>query len=130
MALHRQSWGDRFDDVTYLTLDGDERKGRDFGDFQCGCGIFEKLNIELGDCEKPFDMVFKVLDEQSGKPLTGVPYRITLDNGRMFFGTTDTLGNTVKVSATYAAQANIEAPYYEEGSGSGTSCVANEPCGC
>lgn len=130
MAMHQQSWGDKFNEVSYFTLDGLERKGQDIANLQCGCGVFENLNINLGDCQKTYDMVFKVLDDKSGQPLAAVPYRITLDNGRTFTGTTDAAGLTEKVAATYAAQARLEAPYYGEQAPAGASCSAHECCAC
>lgn len=66
-----------------------------------------------GDTQQAYDLQFLVKGEQTGAPQYGVPYRITLDDGRVVTGRTDKNGLTQKVCANYPATASIEAPYHD-----------------
>lgn len=60
--------------------------------------------------------------------MPNVGYKITLDDGREFYGTSDESGHTQKVSSGTVQQAKIEAPYYDNsatGAGGGS-----DACGC
>lgn len=61
----------------------------------------------------PYDLQFLVKGDKTGSPQGGVPYKITLDNGKVIRGRTDKNGLTQKVSADYPAQATLEAPYHD-----------------
>lgn len=67
----------------------------------------------------PFDQIFHVIDQQSGRPIANTPYRITLESGRVFLGATDALGRTEKVGADRAQTATLEIPY--DGNSSSTA---------
>lgn len=62
-----------------------------------------------------YDLVFKVLG-LSGTIAPKTPYKITLDDGRVFVGVTDEGGLTEKVSSDHSQSAKIEVPYYDNSS--------------
>jgi uncharacterized Zn-binding protein involved in type VI secretion len=59
-----------------------------------------------------FDIHFCVKCEQTGKALSNVPYRITLETGEHILGITDEGGCTVIVGADSPINARLETPYY------------------
>lgn len=76
-----------------------------------------------------YDLFFHVKQAKTGKSLSNVPYRITLEDGREFQGMTDENGYTEKVFSDSAQIAKLEAPYY--GNDSATdSDFGSDTCGC
>lgn len=59
-----------------------------------------------------FDLLFLVKDANTGKPISNLPYRITLANGEQAKGITDSNGQTNKIYSDTATTATLEAPYY------------------
>lgn len=76
----------------------------------------------------PFDMHFLLKDDKTGAPLVGMPYKITLDNGEEFTGTTDANGLTLTVGSDCQRIAYLDAPYY--GHVSSSSHTHDEHCAC
>lgn len=77
-----------------------------------------------------FDLHFLLKDDKTGKPVSGIPYKITLDSGEEFIGNTDANGLTQTVGSNTQRVANIEAPYYGDISSSSHSHDEHGPCGC
>jgi uncharacterized Zn-binding protein involved in type VI secretion len=75
-----------------------------------------------------FDLFFRVQHDDTGKNMPGVPYKITLDDGREFKGVTDENGNTQKVYSDSPQIAKIEAPYYDDSNSHAAS--ESGSCGC
>lgn len=77
-----------------------------------------------------YDLSFEVKDEQSGKPLRGVPYRIVLNDGRAVEGLTDAIGRTQSIHSDQPEQATITVPYYGDVSTAIDSDLGSETCHC
>lgn len=60
-----------------------------------------------------YDLVFRVQESGTGLALGYTRYRITLDDGTTFIGTTDAAGTTEKVGSAHPQNATIEVPFYE-----------------
>lgn len=77
-----------------------------------------KIAAILKKGEKPidhgfaYDLFFLVKDAITRKPMTNLPYKITLANGEEATGITDNNGHTKKVYSDTATTATLEAPYY------------------
>lgn len=78
----------------------------------------------------PYDQYFSVRDARTNKPLPNVAYRITLDDGRVYEGITDSSGLTTKVFSDSAQIATIEAPYYGDNTGTTDSNDGYDTCSC
>lgn len=76
--------------------------------------------------ESTYDIRFELRDAVRNTPLTGVRYRITLDSGRVFAGTTDQSGLTGIAHACSPELATIEV-LYDDGS---QSHACADTCGC
>ena len=76
------------------------------------------------------DIHFLVEDESTGRPLTNIPYKITLENGKSVEGKTDERGLTEKISDTSSTIASLEAPYYGNSSRISNTNSGHETCGC
>ncbi|WP_240481868.1 PAAR domain-containing protein [Dechloromonas denitrificans] len=77
-----------------------------------------------------FDLQFLVQGDKSGKPMANTPYKITLDDGRIFTGKTDKSGLTQKVSADYPAHATLIAPYHDDDKTSTDGYCGIDSCCC
>jgi uncharacterized Zn-binding protein involved in type VI secretion len=55
-----------------------------------------------------YDRTFVITNNQTGKPLPTIGYRLTLDNGQVVEGTTDERGVTQRVSANERQNVKIE----------------------
>jgi hypothetical protein len=51
----------------------------------------------------PYDRTF-VLKDEKGDPVSGVAYKLVDSTGRVYCGTTDALGKTIKASAFTAGE--------------------------
>ncbi|MBX3620010.1 MAG: PAAR domain-containing protein [Rhizobacter sp.] len=80
------------------------------------------------DQKQPFDLRFLLKDDKTGAPLFGMPYKITLDNGEEFTGSTDVNGLTLTVGSDRQRIAYLDAPYY--GHVSSSSHTHDEHCAC
>jgi uncharacterized Zn-binding protein involved in type VI secretion len=65
-----------------------------------------------------YDLHFLVKDEKNGRPLSNVPYRLTLETGQEISGVTDQNGRTQTIAASSAVIAKLEAPFYGNSSSS------------
>jgi uncharacterized Zn-binding protein involved in type VI secretion len=74
-----------------------------------------------------YDLAFRVQDESTGKALAHMRYRITLDDGTEFVGTTDASGMTEKACSDHLQNATIEVPFYDHDS---TTHTDHEHCAC
>ena len=74
-----------------------------------------------------FDQVFHVTDDK-GQDLANQPYRITLNDGRIYTGTTDAQGRTQKIFSDTAQQATLAVPFY--GDSHSTSHIDNGHGAC
>ena len=54
-----------------------------------------------------FTQYFQLKDEQTGKPISGIPYRIVMSNGAEFEGRTDAQGHTQRVSSDWDISAML-----------------------
>lgn len=72
-----------------------------------------------------YDLFFHVKRANTGNSLSNVPYKITLEDGRIFTGITDGKGYTEIVSSDYSQDAKLEAPYYGDSSNTSNNCHAN-----
>ncbi|MBB5191457.1 putative Zn-binding protein involved in type VI secretion [Silvimonas terrae] len=61
----------------------------------------------------PFNLQFLIKSKKTQLPQINTSYKITLESGEEFIGTTDLNGLTQIVSASYAANAKIEVPYHD-----------------
>lgn len=59
-----------------------------------------------------YDIVFKAVNAH-GTPVPSTKYRITLEDGSVYIGITDSNGLTQKIGSNYPQLANIEVPYYD-----------------
>jgi len=75
-----------------------------------------------------FDLFFVVKNEKSGVLSVDTPYKITLEDGREFFGVTNQAGHTEKVFSNFAQKATIEVPYYDHCDAHSTS--ESGSCSC
>ncbi len=75
-------------------------------------------------------MRFLVKDEDTGQPLANVPYKLTLVGGTSFTGKTDAQGLTDKIASNKAQRAQIEVPYYGDGSSTIDPNFGYDACGC
>lgn len=76
------------------------------------------------------DMSFLVKDEDTGEPLANVPYRLKLVGGTSITGKTDAQGLTEKISSNSAQIAQLEVPYYGDGSSTIDTNCGYDACGC
>lgn len=60
-----------------------------------------------------FDLQFLLTGPSDGKPKPNTPYRITMENGEVIRGVSDSVGLTKKLFSDYPLKATIEAPFYE-----------------
>ena len=77
-----------------------------------------------------YDMHFIVREQGTGRPLAGVPYRISLEDGREVTGITDPTGLTSKVTAGTPLAATVEAPFYGDSSYNPDAGSGHDACGC
>jgi uncharacterized Zn-binding protein involved in type VI secretion len=75
-----------------------------------------------------YDMHFLLKDKNTGAPLAGLPYRITLASGEEVTGTTDKTGHTQKVKSDSAEVAKLEAPYYGDSTSSSNTHDGHDAC--
>jgi uncharacterized Zn-binding protein involved in type VI secretion len=75
-----------------------------------------------------FDLHFLLKDDKTGAPLVGMSYKIALDNGEEFTGTTDANGLTQTVGSDSQRIAYLDAPYY--GHVSSSPDAHDEHCAC
>jgi len=75
-----------------------------------------------------YDLFFHVKHDETGRSLSNMPYKITLDDGREFTGITDNSGHTEKVFSDSPQTAKIEVPYYDNSAAHPT--IESDPCGC
>jgi uncharacterized Zn-binding protein involved in type VI secretion len=92
-------------------------------------GLLSRL-IPPDDADVTHDMHFLVKDEETGEPLSNVPYKLTLAGGRSVTGRTDAQGLTEKISSTTSQIAKIEVPYYGDSSSDSHSNFGYDACGC
>lgn len=76
------------------------------------------------------DMRFLVKDQDTGQPLPNLPYKLTLVGGTSVTGKTDAQGLTDKISSNTAQIAQLEVPYYGDGSSTIDSNCGYDACGC
>lgn len=77
-----------------------------------------------------FDMHFHLKDEATGTPLSNIPYKITLADGKSITGKTDGDGLTAKIAADSALTAKIEAPYYGDSTSNTNTGSGHDTCYC
>ncbi|AKI99463.1 Hypothetical protein AA314_01090 [Archangium gephyra] len=58
------------------------------------------MDSAIQQCSMGFKERFRALDSVSGKPVSDLPYRIELQDGRVLFGRTDEEGKTEQVVTT------------------------------
>jgi type VI secretion system secreted protein VgrG len=80
--------------------------------------------------ESSFDRRFLVLDRETKRPLSDIPYRLTLPAGERLIGRTDQAGLTALVSARTALLANIEVPFYGDIASNTDALGRYDACGC
>lgn len=76
-----------------------------------------------------FDQVFHVTDDK-GQVFAHHPYRITLDDGRVYTGTTDAQGRTQRIFSDAAHKATLEVPFYGDGRNNLDSHGGHDTCQC
>lgn len=54
-----------------------------------------------------FDEQLQAVDQQSGQPLAGLPYRVELPDGVVLRGTTDEAGRTQRIAAADPAMVKV-----------------------
>lgn len=74
-----------------------------------------------------FDLRFLLNSAKSGGPIAGLRYRITLESGKVFEGTTDAFGLTQSAHSDLPETATIEVIYAEESTG---PAARTDSCGC
>lgn len=78
-------------------------------------GLFSSL---LPDSHE-YDIHFAVRDQETGQCLSGVPYKITLEDGRSLTGVTDERGLTDKIGSDKQQKATLEVHYHGDDTDSG-----------
>lgn len=78
----------------------------------------------------PYDIVFEVKEEQTGRPMADVPYRVVLDSGAVFDGRTDAQGRTSAVHSDSPEFATLKVPYYGDDSTAAHACIGPDTCAC
>lgn len=76
-----------------------------------------------------FDRFFRVADV-NGQALSHQPYRIQMDDGRVYMGTTDDHGHTQKVFSDTAQKAILEVPFYGDSLGNIDAHDGHDVCSC
>ncbi len=92
-------------------------------------GLLTRL-LPPDDADVTHDMHFLVKDDETGQPLSNVPYKLTLVGGRSVTGRTDAQGLTEKISSTSSQIAKIEVPYYGDSTSATYSNNGYDACGC
>ena len=59
-----------------------------------------------------YDMHFRVQDNRTGKPISGIPYQISLASGQAISGTTDANGLTQLIGSSSPESASLDVPFY------------------
>lgn len=77
-----------------------------------------------------YDLFFLIQDRDTGRPLAGVPYKITLESGKTVRGTSDQQGKTQPVDSDNPETATLEAPYYDKDSAQTDTCSGSDACSC
>jgi len=77
-----------------------------------------------------YDQHFLVSDQVTGKPLAGIPYRLTLETGEAVEGVTNSNGLTETVGATSAVMSKLEVPFYGDSTSGTHTDHGHEACGC
>lgn len=77
-----------------------------------------------------YDLHFLVKDEKTGKPLSGIPYKLTLETGEQVTGITDANGLTETIDSDELVIAKLEAPYYGDSTSSTHTHDEHSACGC
>jgi uncharacterized Zn-binding protein involved in type VI secretion len=77
-----------------------------------------------------YDQHFLVQDERTGKPLSNVPYKLTLETGQEIKGVTDQNGLTETVGADSELIAHLEVPYYGNCTSGVNTHHEHDACGC
>jgi PAAR motif len=90
--------------------------------------------VYRGDEEKAhqsdYDLFFQIKHEKTDLNLRDIPYKITLNDGQEFEGTTDENGYTQKVFADSSQIAKIEVPYHGNSSCTTNTNIESDTCGC
>jgi uncharacterized protein (DUF2345 family) len=77
-----------------------------------------------------YDLHFLVRDDKTGSPLSGIPYKITLETGEQVTGITDASGLTKTIGSDAPVIAKLEAPYYGEHSSTTYTYDEHDACSC
>ncbi|MFC0166836.1 PAAR domain-containing protein [Pseudoduganella danionis] len=77
-----------------------------------------------------YDLFFVLQDKDTGESLAGVPYKITLESGRVVKGKSDMGGKTQHIYSDQPEMAILEAPYYDEDSAQAYLCNGSDACDC
>ena len=77
-----------------------------------------------------FDIYFLIKNEITGHPLSNMPYRISLQSGRIFLGVTNEQGCTQRAHSSIPEQAKIEVPYYGNSTASFDTDNGSDTCSC
>lgn len=81
--------------------------------------------------DSPYDLSFVVSDERTGHPMSDVPYRLILDDGRAIEGRTDATGRTTTtVWSDHPEHATLTVPYYGDVSKTADSDMGPDACDC
>jgi len=77
-----------------------------------------------------FDLAFLVRDQDTGEPLAGANYKVTLASGKVFEGVTDASGMTEPAHSDTAEVATIEVNYHAQSETEPTAAACESECSC
>lgn len=77
-----------------------------------------------------YDQHFLELDQKTGKPLSNIPYRLTLETGLTIEGLTNHDGLTETISSSSKLIADLEIPYYGNSTNTIDSNSGQDACHC
>lgn len=108
---YRETFGDRFDSLPFLTSGGYFIQGANLRSAKSGCEIWSRLQWDICRCRRPcqdsYDQQFTLLD-YARRPLSNVRYRIVTDSGQIFLGITNASGQTQRVATSGSSKLKLQ----------------------
>lgn len=99
----KESFGSRFDQLQFFTLQGGVITGASLRDAKNGCELWEQQGYDWICRCRGFDEQLRFFSEE-GAALSNIDYRLTLVNGETKNGRTDADGRTQRIKSKEAVQ--------------------------
>ncbi|WP_143808851.1 hypothetical protein [Paraburkholderia susongensis] len=111
VADYRESFGDHFDSLPFLTSGGYFVEGASLRSAKSGCEIWSRLQWDICRCRHRrqdwCDEQF-VLTGNDGRPMSGVHYRVRVGSNVVASGVTDSSGRTVRITTGESLRLRLE----------------------